>query len=286
MIEEPFATLAAGPYRREQLQVDYERGSYQALDGEAEAIVARAWRARRRQTKRDGVPLYSGRLFRVLGYGPIDGGGLRLRLGDTTYRAYVGTRAPAFAVGRQRDELANPLAVCAAIVTADGGIVVGRRQSVDVGAGKLGVPGGFVERGKDADPFAAVAREIREETALELTADDFVCLGLIYDLIHPHYELCFTVRTALSFGEVAQLCPIEVEAACFERLDASPPVIRDFLHRHCLDVSPACAATLALYVGLSKARRAGIPVPPPQKGEAGEQTRENAERDLAQGQEK
>ena len=42
----------------------------------------------------------------------------------------------------------------------------------------------------------------------------------------------------------------------------------------------------AIAIGLSKAWRAGIPVPPPKEGEAKLKTREQAERDLAKGLEK
>lgn len=40
----------------------------------------------------------------------------------------------------------------------------------------------------------------------------------------------------------------------------------------------------AIAIGLSKARRAGIPVPPPAKGRTSESTRERAERDFEKGQ--
>jgi hypothetical protein len=40
----------------------------------------------------------------------------------------------------------------------------------------------------------------------------------------------------------------------------------------------------AIAIGLSKARRAGIPLPPPGKGRAKESTRERAERDYRKGQ--
>jgi len=40
----------------------------------------------------------------------------------------------------------------------------------------------------------------------------------------------------------------------------------------------------AIAIGLSKARRAGIPVPPPAKGKAKESTRKSAERDYEKGQ--
>jgi hypothetical protein len=40
----------------------------------------------------------------------------------------------------------------------------------------------------------------------------------------------------------------------------------------------------AVAIGLSKARRAGVPLPPPKKGRAQERTRRSAERDYATGQ--
>jgi Family of unknown function (DUF6496) len=39
----------------------------------------------------------------------------------------------------------------------------------------------------------------------------------------------------------------------------------------------------AIAIGLSKARRAGVRLPPPEKGEASEETREGAKRDLKKG---
>ncbi|HLJ11030.1 MAG TPA: DUF6496 domain-containing protein, partial [Planctomycetaceae bacterium] len=40
----------------------------------------------------------------------------------------------------------------------------------------------------------------------------------------------------------------------------------------------------AIAIGLSKARRAGVKLPPPAKGKASEKTRRHAERDYARGQ--
>jgi hypothetical protein len=39
----------------------------------------------------------------------------------------------------------------------------------------------------------------------------------------------------------------------------------------------------AIAIGLSKARRAGVDLPPPKKGRASERTRKRAERDVAKG---
>src|SRR5512134_605822 len=45
----------------------------------------------------------------------------------------------------------------------------------------------------------------------------------------------------------------------------------------------ARSAKQAIAIGLSKARRAGVDLPPPRKGRTSEATRERAERDLATG---
>jgi len=46
----------------------------------------------------------------------------------------------------------------------------------------------------------------------------------------------------------------------------------------------ARSAKQAIAIGLSKARRAGVPVPPPKKGQVSEQTRRKAEQDYRKGQ--
>ncbi|HUS13244.1 MAG TPA: DUF6496 domain-containing protein [Pyrinomonadaceae bacterium] len=45
----------------------------------------------------------------------------------------------------------------------------------------------------------------------------------------------------------------------------------------------ARSAKQAIAIGLSKARRAGVNLPPPEKGEASKQTREQAKRDVKKG---
>ena len=45
----------------------------------------------------------------------------------------------------------------------------------------------------------------------------------------------------------------------------------------------ARSAKQAIAIGLSKARRAGVELPPPEKGKASKETREQAKRDLKKG---
>src|ERR1700716_3264742 len=45
----------------------------------------------------------------------------------------------------------------------------------------------------------------------------------------------------------------------------------------------ACSAKQAIAIGLSKARRAGVPLPPPKKGTASRRTGKQAKRDMSKG---
>ncbi|TMD67358.1 MAG: NUDIX hydrolase, partial [Chloroflexi bacterium] len=154
---------------------------------------------------------------------------LHLIFGDTSYKEYVTTREPEFARGRDRQQLSNALAVCSVVETTDGHILLDKRQGVDVYAGRYHVIGGFFERDLDTstttatsatsatsatnpDPFAAIRREIREETGIQ--AADIAqqhCLGVVYDLATPHAELCFLTRLNIPLNEVSQRVPEEDE---------------------------------------------------------------------------
>ena len=256
-----YEIVVPGPFHRGQVRADCRTGLRMPSDAAIRGAIEREWRRKRRRAQRDGVPLYSGRLFRVCGYALDHAGGLYLKLGDTSYKEYAGTRVPGFFQGRPREALANPLAVCAAIVTSDSSVVIARRRNVDVAAGQYHVVGGFVERGKDGDPFAAMAREIHEELGLTIAPDSLLCLGLIYDCLHPHYELCFSARIDLAFAELARLRPAEVEMSALERIADSPEALRAFLTAQHGVMSPTGEGCLELHVRLGWAPSADWPDP-------------------------
>ncbi|HEX7117836.1 MAG TPA: DUF6496 domain-containing protein [Longimicrobiales bacterium] len=64
---------------------------------------------------------------------------------------------------------------------------------------------------------------------------------------------------------------------------AAGEFVREELEELRKGTSGAKSEKQAIAIGLSRARRAGIRVPPPEKGEAREKTREQAKRDLRKG---
>lgn len=65
----------------------------------------------------------------------------------------------------------NPLPVVAAVIELDGRILLARNRKWP--DGKFGLVTGFLER-DDASPEAGIAREVREETALEVVATSLI----------------------------------------------------------------------------------------------------------------
>jgi 8-oxo-dGTP pyrophosphatase MutT (NUDIX family) len=193
---------------------------------------------------------------------PWGEGILHLIFGDTSYKEYVTTREPQFARGRDRQQLSNALAVCSVIETTDGHILLDKRQGVDVYAGRYHVIGGFFERDLDTsitnetnetsetnpDPFAAIRREIREETGVQAAdiAEQY-CLGVVYDLATPHAELCFLTRLNIPLYEVRQRIPEENEIKQLLSLHITEESLPDFILTNHGNISATGEPNLLLY---------------------------------------
>jgi 8-oxo-dGTP diphosphatase len=67
---------------------------------------------------------------------------------------------------------ANPAPTASALLLDDGGRILLARRGRDPGAGLWDLLGGFIDEGEE--PIAALRREIREETALEIEPGAFV----------------------------------------------------------------------------------------------------------------
>ena len=91
---------------------------------------------------------------------------------------------------------ANPIPGSQALVERDGRVLLGRRR-FDPSAGLWDLPGGFVE--EQEHPLAALHRELREETGLEIEPTEF--LGIWMQGYDGRTVLCLTWIAVPTGGE-------------------------------------------------------------------------------------
>jgi 8-oxo-dGTP pyrophosphatase MutT (NUDIX family) len=258
-----FDILARGLYRSDQLRITYDPSLRMPITPAIQAWVDHYWERKLALAKEQSYPLFDTPLFRFISAQAHLDGTLHLVLGDTSYKEYVTTRAPEFSTGRSRQELGNALAVCSVVETSDDYILLDRRQGVDIYEGRYHVIGGFFERGRDStgssdgrggstpDPFAAMRRELREETGI--TREDIqeqCCLGLVYDVATPHAELCFLTRLNITLAEAQTRVPEEDEIKHLETLQVTPERLRTFILMHHGHISATGEPNLLLYGAL------------------------------------
>ena len=110
---------------------------------------------------------------------------------------------PEFAGKFGSNVMGNPIGVSPALITSDRYLLLGRRTSaVAYYPNRIHPFSGSLEP-KDADPFAAVARELREELGLESSEISSIrCIGIAEDanLVQP--ELIFFAQTLRTKNEV------------------------------------------------------------------------------------
>ena len=83
---------------------------------------------------------------------------------------------------------ANPVPATEAVIVDDQGRVLLGRRAVDPGANLWDFPGGFLN--EDEEPVAALEREVREETGLEISIRAFV--GFYLEPYDGRTVLCVT----------------------------------------------------------------------------------------------
>lgn len=251
-----FEILARGLYRRDQLDITYDPSLRMPVTSSIQQWMDTLWQQKLAIAHEKGTRLFDSQLFRLEQATASPDGILHLVLGNTSYKEYVTTRELDFASGRNRSELSNALGVCSVVETSDGYILLDRRQGVDAYVGRYHVIGGFFERDLDMttgtevqpDPFAAVSREIREETGIQ-SADirEQFCLGAVYDLMLPHCELCFLTRLNISLQEVHTRVPEEDEIKQLHTLHVTAENLRDFILTNHGNISPTGEPNLLMY---------------------------------------
>jgi len=249
-----FEILARGLYRPEQLVIRYDPALKMPVNDVVQGWMDSLWQQKLAIAREKGVRLFDAPLFRLVRVEEGRGSELPLHLvvGDTSYKEYVTTREPEFFRGRRREELSNALGVCSVVETSNGYILLDRRQGVDVYAGRYHVIGGFFERsmdmGKRPDPFAAMRREIREETGIQASdIREQFCLGVVYDLATPHGELCFLTKLNIGLDEVRRRVPEDDEVKGLLALAVTAESLRDFVLANHGNISATGEPNLLMY---------------------------------------
>ncbi len=191
--------LAQGPFGPGDLRVVF-RDEMKPLSSLVESEISAHWERALAFAEKEGRRLFDGELFHL-----DDVKGKELQLSPTSYRRWT------FAAGREGGvEISRPLASCAAVISADGRLLLQERSGeVAEGAGLLHVPGGHPDPSRDMqggvpDLFGAMEAELLEELALESgDLDQGQILALIENLENGKPELLFLYHCHLTSEEIA-----------------------------------------------------------------------------------
>jgi 8-oxo-dGTP pyrophosphatase MutT (NUDIX family) len=192
---------AAGDWTPSQVHVERTPAPPWHAPPDVAALIESAWAG---ALARPGVHLFDGPMCRLESWSATPDR-LALTLSETTYKRFLGTNLthPDLADRYGRDILANPVGVSPALLTADGYLMMGRRNgSVAYYPSRIHPFAGALDPA-DADPFAAVRRELREELALtDSDVPDVRCTGIAEDLSIRQPELIFLARTTRTRGQI------------------------------------------------------------------------------------
>jgi 8-oxo-dGTP pyrophosphatase MutT (NUDIX family) len=191
---------AAGRWAPAQVLIHRIDSSWRA-NTEIERLVDDAWHA---ATTRPGVNLFDGPMCRLESW-DASPDCLSLNLSDTTYKRFLGTNLthPDLADRFGQAVLANPVGVSPALLTADGFMMMGRRNATVAYYPNRVHPFAGALDPADADPFAAVRRELAEELSFaDAAVGEVYCTGIAEDLAIRQPELIFVARTIRTRQEV------------------------------------------------------------------------------------
>ena len=171
---------------------------------EVEARIDRAWAE---AVARPGAHLFDGPMCRLERWDVSpDGRRLRVALSETSYKPFFGTNMshPELADRFGPEVLASPVGVSPALETADGFLLLGRRNaSVAYYPDRVHPFAGALEPRDGGDVFAAVRRELHEE--LSLGGGDIAevrCTGLVWEEALRQTEMIFRTRCTLTRDQI------------------------------------------------------------------------------------
>jgi hypothetical protein len=211
---------------------------------EIERIIDEEWSA---HSKRPGIHLFDGPMARWESC-DVSPRRLRIELSQTSYKPFLGTNLmhPELADRYGKSVLANPVGVSPALLTADGFLLMGRRNSsVAYYPSRIHPFAGAMDPRDKSDVFAAVRRELMEELALSSPLiQDLRCTGIAEDPALRQPELIFFARCGLTRRQIDnQLDPEE------HHQSVSVPATCDAVECILIDpaLTPVAVASLILW---------------------------------------
>lgn len=244
-----------GKFSRHDVTVHWSDERPKCVD-EVSRLIDQSWEMALWEARKIGQTLFDGQMCRLISYG-ADHGGLDLTLGPVSYKEFVGTNQTQAYVRYLHgpEVLADPLGVSAAVISADGFLLLGRRSKrVMQYPGRLHPIAGTVEprQGPDMpDPFQSMLDEFAEETGITLDhVTDISVLGLVRDKNTVQPELIFDLKVGVDAAAVRQGAATAVDAE--EHTDIVP--VRDhpatvvtFLQQNFSELTPVGLAMLLLH---------------------------------------
>jgi 8-oxo-dGTP pyrophosphatase MutT (NUDIX family) len=250
-----FEILYESIFKKNDIHIDFDPSSVMQMSKKINNETQKIWNDALKKSRKKGTILFNGNLYRLLSYTIIEKPQIKftLKVGRTNYMEYVATRTKKFHKEDNRWDLANPLAVCVVIVTADHKILIEKREQVDVYSGRYHVIGGFTDVDKDKPNrkipilFAAILREILEETGLKISFQNIFGTGLVYDLINPHPEIAFVANTNLPFRQIQKIKSTDNEIHKLDFIPDNKDQLTNFISENHGNISATGEAALLLY---------------------------------------
>lgn len=248
-----FFLCLAGEFHQRDVHVTWSnqpRETNQAV----EELITQAWAEALASGQERGAEIFNGPACRLIEYSS-DGEKLNLTLGPTNFREFIGTNTAnahiRYTLGGR--VLSDPLGVSAAIVTADGFVMLGRRSKTVTQYPQLVNPiGGVLEPSPSPsippDPFGAIQKELIEETTL--TDMPSLCLGMIRDKLTWQPELIFEIPTTADAEFVRRGAAIAADSHEHTELIAvrdDPVEIARFVELHINELTPLAPAMLLMH---------------------------------------
>jgi 8-oxo-dGTP pyrophosphatase MutT (NUDIX family) len=166
-------------------------------------MIEKAWEG---AASRPGVHLFDGPMCRLESW-RASPQRLEVVLSETSYKPFLGTNLthPELADRYGPAILANPVGVSPALITADGWLMMGRRNaSVAYYPDRVHPFAGALDPADD-DPFAAIRRELAEELAFgdaDIAPNGMYCTGIAEDVSIRQPELIFSAVSTRTREEI------------------------------------------------------------------------------------